>query len=386
MSKRKIDAILREALWFAHGKKCAYTHELVDIGSMHVDHIIPESIVSDPVRMAALSAELSLPLDFDPWGVENLLPTKAATNLQKGDTRFIQTRVQYFLGIAASKKSQVENNVVRIKRRLDSGRAFILIEQLLESGTIDTSQVVSLLTGPPQEVFTLAAALQFADQSHVVAVAKADLPELVKKRVWLGGNDHLAGLTLGNDEGAERLITTCEEYEEALRAAFYARNTFEIKIGVFFKHQCGLLSALRRAILPEISFIATPRVGVADLHLLPFSMFPDPSASATAPRSPSTITYSDKLRAGEIEIETISTSMLVVRERGGMGQRLVEVARADFDGDGVEDILLYEYCWATEGTLGFGNLSLLSRHDALGPFEVTTYEPFASRSVSVPKA
>jgi len=40
---------------------------------------------------------------------------------------------------------------------------------------------------------------------------------------------------------------------------------------------------------------------------------------------------------------------------------LREVCRADFDGDGVEDTLCECYCWATEGTLGFGWTSILSR-------------------------
>ena len=40
---------------------------------------------------------------------------------------------------------------------------------------------------------------------------------------------------------------------------------------------------------------------------------------------------------------------------GGMGQSLVdvlqEVIKYDLDGDSIEDILLFEYCYATQGTL-----------------------------------
>jgi hypothetical protein len=36
--------VVRQAMWIAHSQKCAYTHELVDLASMHIDHIIPESL------------------------------------------------------------------------------------------------------------------------------------------------------------------------------------------------------------------------------------------------------------------------------------------------------------------------------------------------------
>ena len=50
--------------------------------------------------------------------------------------------------------------------------------------------------------------------------------------------------------------------------------SLEIKVSVFFEQQCGLLSALATATQATASYIADPRVGLPDLHLLPFSMFP----------------------------------------------------------------------------------------------------------------
>jgi hypothetical protein len=55
-----------------------------------------------------------------------------------------------------------------------------------------------------------------------------------------------------------------------------------------------------------------------------------------------------------------------------MGQHLVEVARADFDGDGIEEILLFEYCYATHGTLGFGGVTILRRRGPNALFERVT--------------
>jgi hypothetical protein len=59
-------------------------------------------------------------------------------------------------------------------------------------------------------------------------------------------------------------------------------------------------------------------------------------------------------------------------ESNYMGQHIVEVARADFNGDGIEDILLFEYAWATGGTLGFGGIRIFTRKSSDGMFEEVT--------------
>ena len=87
MAIQKLNAVLREAMWIAHSKKCAYTHELIDLASMHVDHIIPESLAAKPEALAEIRSRLGLPDDFNLLGLENLLPAKPGANLQKGTSR-----------------------------------------------------------------------------------------------------------------------------------------------------------------------------------------------------------------------------------------------------------------------------------------------------------
>jgi hypothetical protein len=186
----------------------------------------------------------------------------------------------------------------------------------------------------------------------------------------LGANDHLDGLTLGRDSGEETHVRTCVEYEAALRAGFYARTTFEIKMSVFFEHQCGLLAALARATLPLSSHVSEPRVGLPDLHLLPFALFPDVGENQEPDAVTDLSSYQQKVDAGVLLVKRVGTNLLNIEEVEGMGQHLVEVVRADFDGDGLEDILVFEYCYATHGTLGFGGIRLLSRRTAEGPFEI----------------
>jgi hypothetical protein len=98
LADQKFSAVLREAIWIAHSKKCAYTHELVDLASMHVDHIILESVAAKPEEFAVVRTALGLPADFDLFGLENLLRAKAGANLQKGDLTSTACCSAYSLG------------------------------------------------------------------------------------------------------------------------------------------------------------------------------------------------------------------------------------------------------------------------------------------------
>ena len=70
------------------------------------------------------------------------------------------------------------------------------------------------------------------------------------------------------------------------------------------------------------------------------------------------------LDAGELIVHQTRGNMLTLEEPEGMGQVLIEVTRADFNGDGIEDILLFEYCYAMHGTLGAGGIRIITRLNA----------------------
>ena len=68
-------------------------------------------------------------------------------------------------------------------------------------------------------------------------------------------------------------------------------------------------------------------------------------------------------------VKKIKNNLLVV-ETELMGQQLIEAARADFNCDGLEDILVFEYNYATRGTLGYGGIRILTRISTDSLFEV----------------
>jgi len=374
MSRQKLNAIEREALWIAHEKKCAYTRELIDISSFHVDHILPESLSEKPEEFARLRDVLGLRDKFDLFGFENMLPCKPGVNLQKGSLQFNPASAHFFLNIASSKKPDVLKNIEQIKSRMEKGRAFLLLQQFLDQKKLTIGDVASLLeqhSETPGEVFRLIERMKFIDEAEIAAISKSNIEKLRDRPIRLGRNDHIDGLRFQNDLGEEILVRTCTEYERAISNGFYPDCNVTLKLSVYFEHQCGLLRALESAIMPVKSFIAEPRVGVTDLHLLPYSLFPHNIGDSDPKISASTgISYQDKINDGDLIVSRVKNNALIVEESEGMGQQLIEVVRADFNGDGLEDILLFEYCYATHGTLGYGGIVMITRRAADAPFEV----------------
>ena len=368
MSTQKFSAAEREAIHLAHGKKCAYTGESLDVSNFHIDHIIPESLAKDPVAFKDKIAKLNLPTDFNIHGYENLLPCCPRANFQKSNLILCQTH--YFLSIAAAKKKEVESNLTRIKKREDSGKAAILLQQHIERGDLTSDKVAEIFqqhSEQPEAIFELIENMQFANGDEVKSIAKADIESLWDLPVWLG-EYYTDGLPFTNKKDEQIFVRTCREYESACEQGYLAVSNAVLKMSVSFHQRCELLKSLQSATTPQQSFISNPKVGVVDLNLLPFSLFP--WIGDKPKRKELKATYQSKVNDGMLVVKSVSQNSLEIVAPKDMGQRLIEVVRADFNGDGIENILLFEYCFATEGTLGFGGSRILTRKSTDGKFEI----------------
>lgn len=370
MSTQKFNFMTREAIWLAHNKKCAYTREPLDISNFHIDHIIPEELANDPSQLANVKIALGLPPEFDIFGFENLLPAKPSINLQKGDILLDKSTTLFFIGIAKSRIQALRDNLLRISNRNIRGKAVTLLAQCLERGLLSQDDVSTILAehgDKPNEIFDILVKMNFADGVQIERIAKEDIQELMTKPIRLGHNDSIPGVTLSHNSFGNTFTTSCAEYDNARVFGFYALSNFDIKMSAFFEHQCGLLKALTKASLPSTSYISNPRRGIIDLHLLPYSLFPEVTDEVIQ-NNPNE-TYAQKVSEGKIRIKSVTQNYLCVEEEEGMGQILMEVCRADFNNDGIEDILIYEYSYATHGTLGVGTTLVITRKDNNGLFE-----------------
>lgn len=369
MAVQAFSAAQREAIWLAYDRKCAYTRQLLDVSSFHIDHVLPESLGEDSGRLAETLSKLGLPSTFDLCGYANLVPCQPGANLQKGALVLDAAHIHYFLGVASAKKEAIEENLTRIEKRKNRGRALILLQQALERGELTADEVADILqkyTDKPAEIFELLEGMHFADATEIRLVARSEIDTLRDRPIRFGQNDHIDGVTLTNGASEERYVRTCREYDAALADGYFAYTNFDIKMSTWFEHQCGLLKALESASFASTSFIADPRASILDLKLLPFSLFPHFGENEAEPDE--TATYQSKVDDGTLVVKRVGNNLLQVQEVEGMGQQLIEVARADFNGDGVEDILLFEYCYATHGTLGYGGIRVITRLASDGNF------------------
>jgi hypothetical protein len=141
MAHQKFSAAEREAIWLAHKKKCAYTRELIDVSSFHIDHIVPKNLADDPQKFEEAKAKLNLGAAFELTSYGNLLPCKPGANGQKGSIIMEPARIHYFLAIAADKKAKIEQQLQQIEKRRNPGRALILLQQCLERRELSVEDV-----------------------------------------------------------------------------------------------------------------------------------------------------------------------------------------------------------------------------------------------------
>jgi 5-methylcytosine-specific restriction endonuclease McrA len=88
MSKYNFSNEERYAIYTVHGEKCYLCNIPIDLKSMQIDHIIPESLINDKDKLDKVLSEFGLSHDFNLNSPDNWLPSCASCNRRKLDTIF----------------------------------------------------------------------------------------------------------------------------------------------------------------------------------------------------------------------------------------------------------------------------------------------------------
>jgi hypothetical protein len=88
MSTYKFSPAERAAIYSTHGEKCYLCGKPLNLKTMEVDHIIPESLLERPDRLIAALNALGLPSNFDINSFANWLPACGPCNRVKTDIVF----------------------------------------------------------------------------------------------------------------------------------------------------------------------------------------------------------------------------------------------------------------------------------------------------------
>lgn len=169
-------------------------------------------------------------------------------------------------------------------------------------------------------------------------------------------------------DGTKFMVYTCREWKKAQAEQAYSATTYDMAMEGFLIRTCGLLFELQKAKLLLKSFIANPRVSLANLNLLPAEIL-------------SAITEDEAQEWGRLRGMTVSEVVAskdiekaddegVTLSYGGFRQSFWEGARADFNGDGVEDILVFTAGRAEGGTMGYSDYFVLTRTGLSGPLKL----------------
>jgi hypothetical protein len=174
----------------------------------------------------------------------------------------------------------------------------------------------------------------------------------------------------------KREIRTCADYMRAKKAGWRdSANTYERSTESFFKDQCDVPLLVLAAQPSRVSYVKNFKLDEAALDLLP------PSLSWI-------MSGDEEQAADEAERQGLSWKKfkpgLKIREKYANGMEVEEPDEAtidleinafgDFNGDGIEDVLLFKSTHAIKGTFRFYQSVILTRTAAGGPLKAFEVE------------
>ena len=248
-----------------------------------------------------------------------------------------------------------------------------LITVIFSYQAVDAQKPSSVEKSPQDSevIFHLREPIRFADGTEVKSIAQSEIDGLRNLPVSFGENEGIESVKLWKKKGDTIEVRTCREYDAGLKSGYSPANNMERKLASFFKYTCALLKALEIASVPGESFITDPEVSVVNVELLPFSLFPhigEYKSRQEFARDLQT-TYQQKIEAGELVVRKRTEHVLEI-EYGGVVQSLREIVRADFNNDGIKDVLVHEGNWVRQGTYSSYGIIVLTRKSLHGKFEV----------------
>lgn len=363
---------VRIGLWEAHGKRCAYCGDPLAYRELEIDHIIPQHLGSNPQALSGLLSTLGLPFDFDLNARHNLLPAHNHCNARKSGAVFQPQNSRFFLELAARLADRVTSEERRYLRRSRADRILAGLQLALESGDLTREQVAKLVSPErSQDAFEVLLSIEFSSRIVAGLLERTDVAPLLDEPL-LPRRHGLDELNMSNGVGGKRKVRTCREWAGARAAGYYALTTYDIKEEAFFKRAYSLIQAFSRASVAESTFVDVSQAGLDSLDLLPASLLPALSGDgvrALAALDAKGVSIGELVRSGEVHVDDASRNHLSLTY-AHMGRAFWASLRADLNNDGIEDVLVSTYDWATEGTFGAGHVTILTRRTADGKFEI----------------
>lgn len=201
------------------------------------------------------------------------------------------------------------------------------------------------------------------------AVGPPDRRALARQPIKLPPKTALEGR---DDSGRTYSVRTCAEYARAMRRGFEPLDNAQIATRSFFVDQCDVVALILTARPSRVSHVTTFALDDGVLDELPpvmtFALSGDAEHAAADAQARG---LSWRRANPEAKItKRISANEIRVDE-GDDAYHLLELkAFGDFNGDEVEDVLLFQASYATHGTFHSYEPVVLTRTSPTGPLKV----------------
>jgi 5-methylcytosine-specific restriction endonuclease McrA len=145
MANYKFSPAERAAIYSTHGEKCYLCSKPLNLKTMEVDHVIPESLLEKPKDLHAALNAFDLPSNFDLNSFANWLPACKSCNGIKNDLLFtptpiVQVHLQRAIAKASDAKALTEETVSERK----IANALNVLERARDDGKLDDEVIQTL--------------------------------------------------------------------------------------------------------------------------------------------------------------------------------------------------------------------------------------------------
>lgn len=363
MSKTKIEDALRLAIYEAYKGRCFYTGKPVSYIDFEVDHVIPESLVSE---IETIKERLGLGDDFDINSVENLVPSRPGVNLRKNGQLFADNTLLLYFEQTKAKKETVIALRDKYEKQRRLGNGYKAIDRMLANGSLSIEEVrdyvhIKIMEHWKDNRITLNDPICFVDGEMREVAVNEDHKELLTRALELFDNGQGVVLVGDNDESVE--VHTLSEWKDYTEKGYCPITNRDIKISGIFECLDGLLTALEIAQMPKLSFVEGQ--SIRDLAgRLSTSVLID--VEQELPEG----TIGELVKKGKAEIIEQDGDVNVVCIRyGGFLNTFSDQFRADLTNDGIDNIFCNVWRNADGGSMGWGETMILGCHRKDGVIE-----------------
>ena len=238
-------------------------------------------------------------------------------------------------------------------------RCVVCLGLLVSAIGLTCQEQSQTLRSAQDTTFRIVNPLKFRGKEVAGTLRKSEIESLLDLPVRNGNLDEAEGygVEMTRENGQRFRVLTCREWGTAVSEGAFTDTTYTMSMEGQIQRTCELLTHLQDASLPNKSFVKM--VNLTNLELLPANMLSGSGGEETdrlerlARRGK---TVSGLVRKSDIQQ---LAPHLIRLEYSGLWQTFWEEARADFNHDALEDILVFTGARAVGGTMVFSHYLLL---------------------------